>query len=164
MGSVIYETLEGGRLNGDVSPWAVDDQLLVPYFLDNSYTKPEGAFVLKSIDNYLFCDISLKVTASYGSTFAAGQWIELYMICEQLNQTGDDTNGYDYEDGSVPIEPPASNLVGSFQFVDGKAATQTHILRQIPTPPILFTFLLINKADVIDHYWFSVRHYRYQTI
>jgi hypothetical protein len=157
MGSVIYEPRVDLALSASGSglSWDVDDQLLLDPIDNSGLERLTG---VNNTDKYLFCDVNLIVTAGYSSTYAAGQWVELYMICEELDQDG--TN---YEDGDAAIEPPAANYIGAFQFVAGQASRQSHILRQIPIPPLMFKFLLINKADLTSDYSFAARVYRYKT-
>lgn len=108
-----------------------------------------------NIDNYLFLDIQL--TAKANSSFAAGDHVDLYMICEKLDQ-----DGSSYEEGDVTIGAPAANYLGSFLF-GATGQTQTHILRMIPIPPLMFKLMLLNSAATIDEITLTVRPYRYQT-
>lgn len=108
-----------------------------------------------NIDNYLFLDVQL--TAKANSSFAAGDHVDLYVVCEKLDQ-----DGSSYEEGNVTIGAPAANYLGSFIF-GATGQTQTHILRMVPIPPLMFRLMLLNSAATIDELTLTVRPYRYQT-
>ena len=110
-----------------------------------------------STDLYLFDDVELTIAEGYGSTFAVGGHLDLYIVREQLDGTG-------YEDGDDSIDPPAANLVGV--FVLDNLSTQVHILRQIPIPPSAYKYVLINNADDLDTAGNTLkrRPYAYQTV
>lgn len=98
--------------------------------------------ISSAIDNtsnlFLFDDVEW-LHASLGFTPSAGAVIELYVIRGYVDGTSS------YEDGDASIDPPASNLVGVFN-IRAATAAQRHILRQIPIPPSLFKYLVINKT------------------
>ncbi len=109
-----------------------------------------------SSDLYLFDDVELY-TGIFGVAPSAGAVVELYSILCDLDGTG-------YEDG-VSVAPPASNLVGVFNI---RAVTnaQTHILRQVPTPPSKFKYVVINKTGqtfAASGNTLRRRPYRYQS-
>lgn len=87
---------------------------------------------------YLFDDVEWA-HASTGFTPTAGAVIELYIIRGYVDGTSN------YEDGDASTDPPASNLVGVFN-IRATTSAQRHILRQIPIPPSLFKYLVINKT------------------
>lgn len=165
MASVIYDPTTVCDLGGVTGgSWDFDDQLLVKP-VDNTRYSRIGELpyaVTNNIDRYLFGDVQLKAWAGYSTTFVVGQWVELYMICEELIVL-DGTPGTNYEDGDDSIEPPAANYIGSFIFSTDNDP-QVHILRQIPLPPLMFKFLLINKADLISDVELKMRPYRYKTL
>ncbi len=151
---VYNEVGSGGTLVGGsartITPW-FETEWYVADAIDNTGLSR----AVYNIDNYLFLDIQL--TAKANSSFAAGDHVDLYMICEKLDQ-----NGSSYEEGDVTIGAPAANYLGSFLF-GATSQTQTHILRMIPIPPLMFKLMLLNSAATIDEMTLTVRPYRYQT-
>lgn len=158
MASVVYEPRAQhiaaiGPLSGQ--SWDFDDQKIGNQ-IDNTGLNRTG-LGNNNVDRYLFADAELHVTESaYGAGFTAGDWIEMYIISEELdmNET--------FEDGDDSIEPPAANYIGS--FILNANATQVHTLRQIPIPPTSFKMLLINKSDLISNYELKMKAYRYKTL
>jgi len=111
-----------------------------------------------STDLYLFDDVELAISEGYGSDFASGGHLDLYLVREQLDGVG-------YEDGDNSIDPPAANLVGVFAL--GPTLTsQVHILRQISIPPSAYKYVLINQADTLNTSGNTLkrRPYAYQTV
>jgi len=110
-----------------------------------------------STDLYLFDDVEITIGEAYGSVFAEGQHLDLYLVREKLDGSG-------YEDGDSTIDPPAANLVGV--FVINAQNYQTHTLRQISIPPAKYKYVLINQADQLQSSGnlLKRRPYQYQTV
>jgi hypothetical protein len=113
------------------------------------------------IDNttvlYLF-DYVEWYNAALGYTPAAGSVMELYLIRAKVDGTG-------FEDGDASTDPPATNLVGTFN-IRAATAAQTHVIRQIPIPPSKFKYLVINSTGgTLPASGNTLRRvpYRYQT-
>lgn len=105
---------------------------------------------------YLFDDVELY-TGTFGSAPAVGSVVELYLVTA--------FDGTNYEDGDATIVPPAANLVGVFNIRDSTSA-QRHVIRMIPTPPLKYKYVVINKTGQTFNAsgnTLKLLQYRYQT-
>ena len=125
-----------------------DDSNAVSSEIDNS-----GAS-----DLYLFDEVEWhNAIMTYAPD--ADSVIELYCVSLELDGTG-------YEDGEDgTIDPPQVNLVGVFELRSVTTA-QTHILRQIPTSPNKYKYVVINKTGqtlAASGNTLRVKPFRYKT-
>lgn len=173
VGSVIYELprrdptdwpklIEGGvptLWEGFGPEWEYDEKMLSDA-IDNSglnrIALPDDTN--NNIDNYLFADLWFEGWSGTSTDFSSGGAVDVYMICELLEQ-----DGTSFEDGDETTDPPRSNYVGSFVF-STDVDHQSHIMRQVPIPPCMFKFLLINKADNMDAVKMQLKPYRYKVV
>jgi hypothetical protein len=102
-----------------------------------------GKAISAALDNgtllNLFDDLELTLANPLSGTPTAGMLVDIYIIPS--------IDGTNYIDGDASVIPPSGNHVGSFT---ARAVTtaQRLSLRDVPLPPGLFKYLLINNLGV----------------